>query len=85
MKDLYERINSVREEVLDKLAGELPTITDIVKREGYLLTTLSVVDEREEYFFIIFDFTSRQEEHMDDLAEYTKKIFDKFNKKCPIC
>lgn len=85
MENLREKVNAVREKVLDELSQEIPTITDIVKREGYLLTTLSVIDARDEYFFVIFDFTSKQEEHMDDLAEYTQKLFDGFNKKGPIC
>lgn len=80
----YNRILEIRKDVLIALSEEYQGLASIIEEGNFLITTLSVENRKDEVF-IIMDFTSKQHDHIDDLTQYSIKLFENFAKQSDCC
>jgi hypothetical protein len=79
-----ERINRMRNSVIENMGRVMHNAIQEVKTKGYLVTTIAFEDSPDKQYLII-DFTSKQIEHLHDLEEYSKKIYRNFMGKPTSC
>ena len=70
------RINSMREKFIETISEKYPNLARKLEEERYFIASIKF--ENQGGIFTIVDFTSRQEEHLDDLGEYSKKLYKNF-------
>ena len=77
--NLEEEIYEMRKQIINIIATENPNIAELVLTEGYLVTSVGVSNGVKQETYFIVDFTSKQDEHLHDLENYTIQMYNKFN------
>lgn len=80
-----EDIMSARISILNALSKEQKNLSDIAMEKGYLVTSVAldtmIEGKLEKLFFVIIDATSKQEDHLNDIEDYSLKLYNGFNQK----
>ena len=58
---------------------ECKGLTDLVRSQNWLITSVKVERDKDYYFFVFFDPTCEQEAHLHDLEEYSIELYNKFS------
>lgn len=77
-----EEIMAGRVCILNALEKENKKLADIVREKDWLVASVMIETRGEQYFFIIFDPTSRQEDHFHDIEKYSLELYYRFNRDC---
>lgn len=78
--NIEEKILDMRTGILKELKIEQPTLEKLISDNNYFVSKVAItLKEGNVDNYILVDFTSKQEDHIEDIEEYTFKIFKGFN------
>lgn len=76
MENLYERSLAIRSNGLRHLSEDYQDISRRIAGEEYFIVTINVLGKG---VFVIVDFTSKQSDHLEDIDDYSIKLYNKFS------
>lgn len=76
MENLYERSVTIRSNGLRHLSEDYQDISRKIADEEYFVATINVFGGG---IFVIVDFTSLQSDHLEDIDDYSIKLYKKFS------
>ncbi len=94
---LEDTIIQMKVRVVNGIAKSNPNLAETLVLKEPLITSIGInkTTERETVdgtipvkyreVYVLIDFTSKQEEHMDDSESYTLKLYEGFNQKAYFC
>ncbi len=84
-KEKSKEIEKIRDSILNVINLERPSLAELILKENYLVTTIGVSNGQTQELYTLMDFTSKQEDHLHDLENYTIQLYNGFNKPYSVC